>query len=406
MAEKIKMKTPLVEMDGDEMTRILWKWIKEILLEPYVDLNCEYYDLGLKHRNETNDRVTFDSAEATKKYGVAVKCATITPNAARMPEYNLKEMWKSPNGTIRAILDGTVFRTPIIVKGISPYIPTWTKPITIARHAYGDVYKNAEIRVDKDSKAELVVTDKDGNESRELIYNFTDSDGVIQGMHNKDESIAGFARACLNYGLDLKQDVWFATKDTISKKYDHRFKDIFQEIYDNEYKEKYEAAGIEYFYTLIDDAVARVIRSNGGYIWACKNYDGDVMSDMVSTAYGSLAMMTSVLVSPDGIYEYEAAHGTVQRHYYKYLKGEETSTNSVATIFAWSGALRKRGELDNTPDLVEFADKLEKATIQTIEDGVMTGDLYLLSSLENKTKVDSETFLKEIGKRLNTLVNA
>lgn len=406
MAEKIKMKTPLVEMDGDEMTRILWKWIKEILLEPYVDLNCEYYDLGLKHRNETNDRVTFDSAEATKKYGVAVKCATITPNAARMPEYNLKEMWKSPNGTIRAILDGTVFRTPIIVKGISPYIPTWTKPITIARHAYGDVYKNAEIRVDKDSKAELVVTDKEGNESRELIYNFTDSDGVIQGMHNKDESIAGFARACLNYGLDLKQDVWFATKDTISKKYDHRFKDIFQEIYDNEYKEKYEAAGIEYFYTLIDDAVARVIRSNGGYIWACKNYDGDVMSDMVSTAYGSLAMMTSVLVSPDGIYEYEAAHGTVQRHYYKYLKGEETSTNSVATIFAWSGALRKRGELDNTPDLVEFADKLEKATIQTIEDGVMTGDLYLLSSLENKTKVDSETFLKEIGKRLNTLVNA
>lgn len=406
MAEKIKMKTPLVEMDGDEMTRILWKWIKEILLEPYVDLNCEYYDLGLKHRNETNDRVTFDSAEATKKYGVAVKCATITPNAARMPEYNLKKMWKSPNGTIRAILDGTVFRTPIIVKGISPYIPTWTKPITIARHAYGDVYKNAEIRVDKDSKAELVVTDKDGNESRELIYNFTDSDGVIQGMHNKDESIAGFARACLNYGLDLKQDVWFATKDTISKKYDHRFKDIFQEIYDNEYKEKYEAAGIEYFYTLIDDAVARVIRSNGGYIWACKNYDGDVMSDMVSTAYGSLAMMTSVLVSPDGIYEYEAAHGTVQRHYYKYLKGEETSTNSVATIFAWSGALRKRGELDNTPDLVEFADKLEKATIQTIEDGVMTGDLYLLSSLENKTKVDSETFLKEIGKRLNTLVNA
>lgn len=406
MAEKIKMKTPLVEMDGDEMTRILWKWIKEILLEPYVDLNCEYYDLGLKHRNETNDRVTFDSAEATKKYGVAVKCATITPNAARMPEYNLKEMWKSPNGTIRAILDGTVFRTPIIVKGISPYIPTWTKPITIARHAYGDVYKNTEIRVDKDSKAELVVTDKDGNESRELIYNFTDSDGVIQGMHNKDESIAGFARACLNYGLDLKQDVWFATKDTISKKYDHRFKDIFQEIYDNEYKEKYEAAGIEYFYTLIDDAVARVIRSNGGYIWACKNYDGDVMSDMVSTAYGSLAMMTSVLVSPDGIYEYEAAHGTVQRHYYKYLKGEETSTNSVATIFAWSGALRKRGELDNTPDLVEFADKLEKATIQTIEDGVMTGDLYLLSSLENKTKVDSETFLKEIGKRLNTLVNA
>lgn len=405
MAEKIKMKTPLVEMDGDEMTRILWKWIKEILLEPYVDLNCEYYDLGLKHRNETNDKVTFDSAEATKKYGVAVKCATITPNAARMPEYNLKEMWKSPNGTIRAILDGTVFRTPIIVKGISPYIPTWTKPITIARHAYGDVYKNTEMRVDKDSKAELVVTDKDGNESRELIYDFSDSDGIIQGIHNKDESIAGFARACLNYGLDLKQDVWFATKDTISKKYDHRFKDIFQEIYDNEYKERYEAAGIEYFYTLIDDAVARVIRSNGGYIWACKNYDGDVMSDMISTAYGSLAMMTSVLVSPDGIYEYEAAHGTVQRHYYKYLKGEETSTNSVATIFAWSGALRKRGELDDTPDLVDFANKLEQATIQTIENGVMTGDLYLLSSLENKKKVDSETFLKEIGKRLDILVN-
>lgn len=406
MAEKIKMKTPLVEMDGDEMTRILWKWIKEILLEPYVDLNCEYYDLGLKHRNDTNDQVTFDSAEATKKYGVAVKCATITPNAARMPEYNLKEMWKSPNGTIRAILDGTVFRTPIIVKGISPYIPTWTKPITIARHAYGDVYKNTEMRVDKDSKAELVVTDKNGNESRELIYDFSDSDGIIQGMHNKDESIAGFARACLNYGLDLKQDVWFATKDTISKKYDHRFKDIFQEIYDNEYKERYEAAGIKYFYTLIDDAVARVIRSNGGYIWACKNYDGDVMSDMVSTAYGSLAMMTSVLVSPDRIYEYEAAHGTVQRHYYKYLKGEETSTNSVATIFAWSGALRKRGELDKTPDLVDFANKLEQATIQTIEDGVMTGDLYLLSSLDNKTKVDSETFLKEIGKRLDALVNA
>ena len=406
MAEKIKMKTPLVEMDGDEMTRILWKWIKEILLEPYVDLNCEYYDLGLKHRNETNDKVTFDSAEATKKYGVAVKCATITPNAARMPEYNLKEMWKSPNGTIRAILDGTVFRTPIIVKGISPYIPTWTKPITIARHAYGDVYKNTEMRVDKDSKAELVVTDKDGKESRELIYDFSDSDGIIQGIHNKDESIAGFARACLNYGLDLKQDVWFATKDTISKKYDHRFKDIFQEIYNNEYKEKYEQAGIEYFYTLIDDAVARVIRSNGGYIWACKNYDGDVMSDMISTAYGSLAMMTSVLVSPDGIYEYEAAHGTVQRHYYKYLKGEETSTNSVATIFAWSGALRKRGELDDTPDLVNFANKLEQATIQTIEDGVMTGDLYLLSSLENKKKVDSETFLKEIGKRLDVLVKA
>lgn len=404
MADKIKMTTPLVEMDGDEMTRILWKWIKDILILPHVDLKTEYYDLGLPYRNETDDKVTFDSAEATKKYGVAVKCATITPNAARMPEYNLKEMWKSPNGTIRAILDGTVFRTPIIVKGISPYIPTWTKPITIARHAYGDVYKNSEMRVSKGDKAELVVTDKDGNETRQEIYDFSDSDGIIQGLHNKDNSIEGFARACLNYGLDLKQDVWFATKDTISKKYDHRFKDIFQEIYDKEYKEKYEALGIEYFYTLIDDAVARVIRSNGGYIWACKNYDGDVMSDMVSTAYGSLAMMTSVLVSPDGIYEYEAAHGTVQRHYYKYLKGEETSTNSVATIFAWSGALRKRGELDSLDDLVDYANKLEQATIQTIEDGVMTGDLYLLSSLENKKKVDSETFLKEIGTRLDKLM--
>ena len=404
MADKIKMTTPLVEMDGDEMTRILWKWIKDILILPHVDLKTEYYDLGLPYRNETDDKVTFDSAEATKKYGVAVKCATITPNAARMPEYNLKEMWKSPNGTIRAILDGTVFRTPIIVKGISPYIPTWTKPITIARHAYGDVYKNSEMRVNKGDKAELVVTDRDGNETRQEIYDFSDSDGIIQGLHNKDNSIAGFARACLNYGLDLKQDVWFATKDTISKKYDHRFKDIFQEIYDNEYKERYEALGIEYFYTLIDDAVARVIRSNGGYIWACKNYDGDVMSDMVSTAYGSLAMMTSVLVSPDGIYEYEAAHGTVQRHYYKYLKGEETSTNSVATIFAWSGALRKRGELDGLDDLVDYANKLEQATIQTIEDGVMTGDLYLLSSLENKKKVDSETFLKEIGIRLDKLM--
>jgi len=391
-------------MDGDEMTRILWKWIKETLLEPYVELNTEYYDLGLEHREATKDKVTMDSAEATKKYGVAVKCATITPNAARMPEYNLTQMWKSPNGTIRAALDGTVFRTPIIVKGIEPYIPTWTKPITIARHAYGDVYKNTEMRVNKGSKAELVVTDENGNETRELIHDFSKCDGIIQGLHNLDDSIASFARTCLNYGLDLKQDVWFATKDTISKKYDHRFKDIFQEIYNNEYKEKYEEAGIEYFYTLIDDAVARVIRSNGGYIWACKNYDGDVMSDMVSTAYGSLAMMTSVLVSPDGIYEYEAAHGTVQRHYYKYLKGEETSTNSVATIFAWSGALRKRGELDNTPELCEFADKLEKATIQTIEDGVMTGDLYLISKLENKKKVDSKTFLDEIKTRLDKLM--
>lgn len=401
---KIQMKTPLVEMDGDEMTRILWQWIKEILLEPYVELNTEYYDLGLKYREETKDQVTIDSAEATKKYGVAVKCATITPNAARMPEYNLSQMWKSPNGTIRAALDGTVFRTPIIVKGIEPYIPTWTKPITIARHAYGDVYKNTELKVEQGSKAELVVTDKDGNETRELIHDFANSDGIIQGLHNLDNSIAGFARACLNYGLDLKQDVWFASKDTISKKYDHRFKDIFQEIYDNEYKAKYEAAGIEYFYTLIDDAVARVIRSNGGYIWACKNYDGDVMSDMVSTAYGSLAMMTSVLVSPDGVYEYEAAHGTVQRHYYKYLKGEKTSTNSVATLFAWTGALRKRGELDNTPDLCDFADKLEKATIRTIEEGVMTGDLALLSTLENKKTVDTETFLVEINERLKNLV--
>ncbi|MDE5792152.1 MAG: NADP-dependent isocitrate dehydrogenase, partial [Oscillospiraceae bacterium] len=376
--EKIKMTTPLVEMDGDEMTRILWQWIKDILITPYVELNTEYYDLGLNHREETKDQVTFDSAEATKKYGVAVKCATITPNAARMPEYHLSEMWKSPNGTIRAILDGTVFRTPILVKGITPYIPTWTKPITIARHAYGDVYKNTEMQVSAGGKAELVYTDKDGNETRQLIHEFT-GDGIIQGLHNRDDSIAGFARACFNYALDLKQDLWFATKDTISKKYDHRFKDIFAEIFEAEYKQKFDSAGIEYFYTLIDDAVARVVRSNGGYIWACKNYDGDVMSDMVSTAYGSLAMMTSVLVSPTGIYEYEAAHGTVQRHYYKHLKGEETSTNSVATIFAWSGALRKRGELDNIPALIDYANKLEQATIQTIEDGVMTGDLYLLS---------------------------
>lgn len=397
------MKTPLVEMDGDEMTRILWKWIKEILLEPYIDLNTEYYDLGLEYREKTKDKVTFDSAEATKKYGVAVKCATITPNAARMPEYNLTEMWKSPNGTIRAILDGTVFRTPILVKGITPYIPTWTNPITIARHAYGDVYKNTEMQIKGGGKAELVFTDKNGNETRQTIHEF-DGDGIIQGLHNIDKSIEGFAKSCFNYALDTKQDVWFATKDTISKKYDHRFKDIFQEIFDAEYKEKFEAAGIEYFYTLIDDAVARVIRSNGGYIWACKNYDGDVMSDMVSTAFGSLAMMTSVLVSPDGVYEYEAAHGTVQRHYYKYLKGEETSTNSVATIFAWSGALRKRGELDGNNELMAFADKLEKATIQTIEDGVMTGDLYLLSSLENKKKVDSKTFLEEINNRLSVLM--
>ncbi len=404
MAEKIKMTTPLVEMDGDEMTRIIWKMIKDILIYPYVDLKSEYYDLGLEYRNETNDKVTVDSAEATKKYGVAVKCATITPNADRMTEYNLKEMWKSPNGTIRAILDGTVFRTPIIVKGITPYIPTWTKPITIARHAYGDVYKNTEMQVADGAKCELVVTDKDGKETRQLIHEFKGSNGIIQGLHNIDKSIGSFARACFNFALDSKQDLWFATKDTISKKYDHRFKDIFNEIFEAEYKEKFDEAGIEYFYTLIDDAVARVVRSEGGYIWACKNYDGDVMSDMVATAYGSLAMMTSVLVSPDGVYEYEAAHGTVQRHYYKHLKGEETSTNSVATLFAWTGALRKRGELDNLPELVNFADKLEEATIKTIEDGVMTGDLYLLSKLENKKKVNTEDFLLEVNDRLKEML--
>ncbi len=401
---KIQMNTPLVEMDGDEMTRVIWKMIKDILILPYVDLKSEYYDLGLEYRNETNDQVTFDSAEATKKYGVAVKCATITPNAARMTEYNLKEMWKSPNGTIRAALDGTVFRTPIIVKGITPYIPTWTKPITIARHAYGDVYKNTEMQVEKGSKCELVCTDANGNETRSLIHSFDNTDGIIQGLHNTDKSIESFARSCFNYALDTNQDLWFATKDTISKKYDHRFKDIFAEIFEAEYKEKFAEKGIEYFYTLIDDAVARVIRSDGGYIWACKNYDGDVMSDMVATAYGSLAMMTSVLVSPDGVYEYEAAHGTVQRHYYKHLKGETTSTNSVATLFAWTGALRKRGELDNLPELISFADALEKATIQTIEEGVMTGDLYLLSKLENKKKVDTEGFLKEVDVRLKKLL--
>ena len=401
---KIQMKTPLVEMDGDEMTRIIWQEIKDILLTPYIDLKTEYYDLGLVHRNETDDQVTIDSANATKKYGVAVKCATITPNAARMPEYNLKEMWKSPNGTIRAMLDGTVFRTPILVKGITPYIPTWTKPITIARHAYGDVYKNVEMKCPKGSKAELVLTDENGNVSREQIFDFKDTAGIIQGLHNREDSIGSFARACFNYALDTKKSVWFATKDTISKKYDHTFKDIFAEIFEKEYKEKFEAAGIEYFYTLIDDAVARVIRSEGGYIWACKNYDGDVMSDMVATAYGSLAMMTSVLVSPDGVYEYEAAHGTVQRHYYKHLKGEETSTNSVATLFAWTGALRKRGELDELPELMAFADKLEAATIKTIEDGVMTGDLYLLSKLPNKTKVNTEDFLKAVDERLKAML--
>jgi isocitrate dehydrogenase len=399
---KIQMKTPLVEMDGDEMTRILWKMIKDELLLPYIDLKTEYYDLGLEYRNETNDQVTIDSAEATKKYGVAVKCATITPNAARMTEYDLKEMWKSPNGTIRAALDGTVFRAPIQVKGIEPCVKNWKKPITLARHAYGDVYKNTEIKVPGPGKAELVFTGEDGTEIREVIHNF-DGAGIIQGIHNTDKSITSFARACFSYALDTKQDLWFATKDTISKKYDHNFKDIFQDIYEKEYKDKFEAAGLEYFYTLIDDAVARVMKTEGGFIWACKNYDGDVMSDMVSSACGSLAMMTSVLVSPDGVYEYEAAHGTVQRHYYKHLKGEETSTNSVATIFAWTGALRKRGELDEIPELVEFADKLEKATLKTIEDGKMTKDLALITSLENVTVLNSENFIKAIRETYEAL---
>ena len=396
---KIKMTTPLVEMDGDEMTRILWQWIKDELLSPFVELNTEYYDLGLKHRNETDDKVTVDSAEATKKYGVAVKCATITPNAARMTEYDLKAMYKSPNGTIRAILDGTVFRAPIIVKGIEPLVKNWKKPITIARHAYGDVYKNVEIKVPGAGKAELVFTGADGEVIKETIHEFK-TPGIIQGIHNVDKSIESFARSCFNYALDKKEDLWFATKDTISKKYDHNFKDIFQEIYDNEYEEKFKAAGIEYFYTLIDDAVARVMKSEGGYIWACKNYDGDVMSDMVATAFGSLAMMTSVLVSPSGVYEYEAAHGTVQRHYYKHLKGEETSTNSVATIFAWSGALRKRGELDGNKELQIFADKLEKACIDTIESGEMTKDLALITSIDNPKVLNSFDFIKAIRTRL------
>ena len=400
---KIQMTTPLVEMDGDEMTRILWKMIKDELLLPFVDLKTEYYDLGLEHRNETDDQVTIDSAEATKKYGVAVKCATITPNAARMTEYNLKEMWKSPNGTIRAALDGTVFRAPIQVKGIEPCVKNWEKPITLARHAYGDVYKNTEIKVPGAGKAELVFTAEDGTEVRKTIQEF-DGPGIIQGIHNTDKSIASFARACFGYALDTKQDLWFATKDTISKKYDHTFKDIFADIYEAEYKEKFEEAGIEYFYTLIDDAVARVMRSEGGYIWACKNYDGDVMSDMVATAFGSLSMMTSVLASPNGYYEYEAAHGTVQRHYYKHLKGEETSTNPIATIFAWSGALRKRGELDNIPELMEFADKLEKACIDTIEDGEMTGDLYIISTLENKKKLNTQDFILAIRRHLEALL--
>lgn len=399
---KIVMKTPIVEMDGDEMTRILWQMIKDELLTPYIDLKTEYYDLGLKNRNETNDQVTVDSANATLKYGVAVKCATITPNQARMSEYNLKEMWKSPNGTIRAILDGTVFRAPILVKGIVPYVANWTKPITIARHAYGDVYKNVEIKVPGKGKAELVFTGEDGTEIRETIHNF-DAEGIIQGIHNTKKSISSFARACFGYAIDTKQDLWFSSKDTISKKYDHTFKDIFQEIYENEYKAKFEELGITYFYTLIDDAVARVIRSNGGFIWACKNYDGDVMSDMVATAYGDLSMMTSVLVSPSGVYEYEAAHGTVQRHYYKHLAGEETSTNSIATIFAWTGALRKRGELDGITELVRFADTLEKACIKTVEDGKMTKSLSLISTCKNPTVLNSIDFIKAIRETFNTL---
>ena len=396
---KIAMKTPLVEMDGDEMTRIIWQEIKDILITPYVDLKTEYYDLGLVHRNETDDQVTVDSANATKKYGVAVKCATITPNAARMPEYNLKQMWKSPNGTIRAMLDGTVFRAPILVNGINPFVSCWKKPITIARHAYGDVYKNSEIRVEGAAKAELVVTYPDGRVDRKVIQEFSDA-GVIQGIHNTDKSIAAFARACFTYALDIKQDLWFATKDTISKTYDHRFKDIFAEIFEAEFKSKFEEAGIEYFYTLIDDVVARIMRSEGGILWACKNYDGDVMSDMLASACGSLAMMTSVLVSPEGVYEYEAAHGTVTRHYYKYLKGEATSTNPMATLFAWSGALRKRGQMDELPELVDFADRLEKASIETIESGTITGDLKNLINVPEKNVVNTEDFLKAIAAKL------
>ena len=394
--EKNKMTTPLVELDGDEMTRILWAWIKDKLILPYVDLKTEYYDLGLEYREQTNDQVTVDAANAIKKYGVGVKCATITPNAARVKEYNLKEMWKSPNGTIRAILDGTVFRAPILVDGIHPFVRTWKAPITVARHAYGDVYKNSELRVDGPAKASLKVEYEDGRTDEKEIFTFS-APGVIQGMHNRDASIESFANAVFTYALDTKQDVWFATKDTISKIYDHRFKDIFQEVFDRDYKARFDEAGIEYFYTLIDDAVARVVRSEGGFIWACKNYDGDVMSDLVATAFGSLAMMTSVLVSPDGDYEYEAAHGTVQRHYYKHLKGEETSTNSVATIFAWTGALRKRGEKDGLEDLQKFADALEAATIETIENGTMTKDLMGLSTIENKHAVNSEQFLDAIA---------
>ena len=397
---KIAMKTPLVEMDGDEMTRIIWQIIKDELICPYVDLKTEYYDLGLEYRDKTDDQVTVDSAEATKRLGVAVKCATITPNAARVEEYGLKQMWKSPNGTIRAMLDGTVFRAPIVVKGIDPVVTSWKKPITIARHAYGDVYKNAEMRIPGPGKVELVYTAADGTETRELVHDFTGA-GVVQGQHNLDDSIESFARSCFEYALSTKQDLWFATKDTISKKYDHRFKDVFADLYEAEYKEAFEAAGIEYFYTLIDDAVARIMKAEGGFIWACKNYDGDVMSDMLSSAFGSLAMMTSVLVSPHGYYEYEAAHGTVQRHYYKHLKGEPTSTNSVATIFAWTGALRKRGELDETPELVDFADRLEAATIHTIEAGKMTGDLARITSLPNPTTLGTREFILAIRETLD-----
>jgi isocitrate dehydrogenase len=400
---KIAMKTPLVEMDGDEMTRIIWKWIKEILLDPYVELKTEYYDLGLVNRDSTNDQVTVDSAMAARKYGVAVKCATITPNAARVKEYDLKEMWKSPNGTIRAILDGTVFREPILVKGITPFVRTWKKPISIARHAYGDIYKNTEMKISGPGKAEIVFTDSQGKETRKTIHDFS-GDGIIMGMHNTKKSIESFARSCFTYALDKRLDLWFAAKDTISKIYDHSFKDIFQAIFDSEFRERFTTADIQYFYTLIDDVVARVMRSEGGFLWACKNYDGDVMSDMVASAFGSLAMMTSVLVSPEGTYEYEAAHGTVQRHYYQHLEGKETSTNSVATIFAWTGALRKRGELDNIPELVSFADKLEKASRITIENGVMTKDLAVLSDLDNKRAVNTRDFLLEIQKNLSMML--
>lgn len=402
---KIEMKTPLVEMDGDEMTRIIWQLIKDELLDPFVDLKTEYYDLGLKHRDETEDQVTIDAAEATKRLGVAVKCATITPNAARVKEYDLHKMWKSPNGTIRAMLDGTVFRAPIIVKGIEPVVSNWKKPITIARHAYGDVYRDAEMRIPGPGKVELVYTAADGTETRTLVHEFTEP-GVVEGMHNLDSSITSFARSCFSYALSVHQDLWFATKDTISKTYDHRFKDIFADVYEKEYKERFEAAGLTYFYTLIDDVVARIMKSEGGFVWACKNYDGDVMSDMLSSAFGSLALMTSVLVSPHGYFEYEAAHGTVQRHYYKYLKGEKTSTNSVATIFAWTGALRKRAELDGTPALADFADKLEKATLATIESGRMTGDLARITKLPNPQTLDTAGFIVAVRQELEKLLEA